>query len=275
MQSVYMGARHPVAGRVSIRVAVSLAAEKDLDRSVSQTMKALLSLRQLILNGELPGGERISELAIVERLGVSRTPVRAALVRLAEEGLLEPIPSGGYSVKSFTERDIFDALEIRGLLEGLAARRAAERGVLSSELASIRDCLRALDAVVARPSLSVEDFSDYIRLNAEFHVLLVDLADNPTLARQIERASALPFASASGFVMVQAVLPESRMILNIAQDQHRSVVEAIEHREGARAEAIMREHPRLAMRNLQIALRNQQALDLVPGAALIRRRGRS
>lgn len=255
-------------------VAFPLTAEKDVDRSVSQTMKAVLSLRQLILDGELPGGERISELAIVERLGVSRTPVRTALVRLAEEGLLEPIPSGGYAVKAFTERDVFDALEIRGVLEGLAARRAAERGPLASELAPIRDVLHALDDVVARSSPSVDDFSQYIRLNAEFHVRLVGLADNPTLTRQIERVSALPFASASGFVMVQAVIPESHMILNIAQDQHRNVVEAIEHREGARAEAIMREHPRLAMRNLQIALRSQRALELVPGAALIRRRGR-
>jgi GntR family transcriptional regulator of vanillate catabolism len=256
-------------------VAVSPAPERDLDRSVSQTVKAVLSLRELILAGHIRTGERISELAIVERLGVSRTPVRAALVRLAEEGLLEPIPSGGYSVKAFTERDIADALEIRGVLEGMAARRAAERGITSGELAPIRETLELLDALVARPEHSVDDFSEYIRLNVAFHGQLVELADSAILARQIERVSALPFASASSFVMVQAVIPESRMILNIAQDQHRSVVEAIEHREGGRAEAIMREHPRLAMRNLQVALRNQSAWQLVPGAALIRRRGRS
>jgi GntR family transcriptional regulator of vanillate catabolism len=256
-------------------LAVSLAAEKDVDRAVSQTMKAVLSLRELILSGDLRAGERISELAIVERFGVSRTPVRTALVRLAEEGLLEPIPSGGYAVKAFTESDIFDALEIRGMLEGLAARRAAERGPSVSELAPLRQTLGELDAVVARQELSVDDFSEYIRLNAIFHEQLVDLADNPTLSRQIERVSALPFASPSGFVMVQAVLPESRMILNVAQDQHRSVVEAIEQREGARANAIMCEHPRLAMRNLRIAMRNQQAFDMVPGASLIRRRGRT
>lgn len=255
-------------------MAISHTAEKELDRAVSQTVKTVLSLRELILSGVLLAGERISELAIVDRLGVSRTPVRAALVRLAEEGLLEPIPSGGYAVKGFTERDIFDALEIRGALEGLAARRAAERGPSAGEIGPLRRTLAELDALVARLDLTVDDLTEYIRLNAIFHHQLVDLADNPTLVRQIERVGALPFASPSGFVMVQAVLPESRVILNIAQDQHRSVVEAIEQREGARAQAIMCEHPRLAMRNLQIAMRNQQAFDMVPGAALIRRRGR-
>jgi GntR family transcriptional regulator, vanillate catabolism transcriptional regulator len=259
---------------VEQRVSVSLAADKDLDRSVSQTMKAVLSLRELILSGELGAGERISELAIVERFGVSRTPIRTALVRLAEEGLLEPIPSGGFAVRAFRERDIADALEIRGALEGLAARRAAERGPSAGAIAPLRQTLAALDQLVARLNLTVDDLSEYIALNATFHSQLVDLADNPTLTRQIERVCALPFASPSGFVMVQAVLPESRMILNVAQEQHRSVVEAIEQREGARANAVMCEHPRLAMRNLQIAMRNQQAFEMVPGAALIRRRGR-
>jgi GntR family transcriptional regulator of vanillate catabolism len=71
--------------------------------------------------------------------------------------------------------------------------------------------------------------------------------------------------------MVQAMLPEARQILTIAQDHHRCVVRAIEEREGARAEALMREHARLAHRNLQLAFRNQGTRDLVPGAVLIRR----
>ena len=91
------------------------------------------------------------------------------------------------------------------------------------------------------------------------------------LARQIERAVNLPFASPSGFVMVQAMLPEARRILIIAQDHHHCVTRANEAREGARAEALMREHARLAHRNLQLALRNQGTRDLVPGAVLIRR----
>ena len=71
--------------------------------------------------------------------------------------------------------------------------------------------------------------------------------------------------------MVQAMLPEASKILTIAQDHHHCAVRAIEDREGARAEALMREHARLAHRNLQLALGNQGTRGLVPGAVLIRR----
>ena len=114
----------------------------------SQTVKALLSLRDLILTGALKAGDRISELSVVERLGMSRTPIRMALVRLEEEGLLELIPSGGFSVKDFSERDIYDAIEIRGTLEGLCARLAAERGLAQSALGELRDCVGAIDALL-------------------------------------------------------------------------------------------------------------------------------
>jgi len=249
--------------------------EADPDRSLSQTVKALLSLRDLILSGELAQGERISELSLVDRLAVSRTPVRMALVRLAEEGFLDPIPSGGFAVKAFSESEIFDAIEVRGTLEGLAARLAAERGIGRAGLRDFDDCLAELDAVLGKGAPDDDDFSDYVRLNARFHALLQEAADSTVVQRQIERATALPFASASGFVMAQSLLPEARAIFALAQDQHRCVVEAIAHREGARAEALMREHARLARRNLELALKNQASLDRVEGAALIRRRVRA
>ena len=96
--------------------------ERDAERSVSQTVRAQLALRDMILSGRLRPGERISELQAVDITGVSRTPVRLALVRLEDEGLLQAIPSGGFMVKAFTERDILDSIELRGTLEGLAAR---------------------------------------------------------------------------------------------------------------------------------------------------------
>ena len=145
------------------------------DGQSSQTVKALLSLRDLILTGELKAGDRISELSVVERLGVSRTPIRMALVRLEEEGLLELIPSGGFAVKAFSERDITDAIEIRGTLEGLCARLAAERGLTQSALGELRDCVAAIDELVARDEVTEELFSAYVDLNERFHALLVDL----------------------------------------------------------------------------------------------------
>lgn len=244
-------------------------AEREAERSVSQTVRAQLALRELIVSGGLRPGERISELQAVEVTGVSRTPVRMALVRLEEEGLLEVIPSGGFMVKAFSERDILDSIELRGTLEGLAARFAAERGVSSRDLEPLKECLKEIDALVRPEAISMEAFSSYVALNARFHVLLAELSRSPPLVRQIDRASALPFASPSGFVMAQSASPEARQILLIGQDHHRVVVDAIENREGARAEAIMREHARLAARNLRLALRNRTHLDLLPALALI------
>jgi GntR family transcriptional regulator of vanillate catabolism len=245
---------------------------REPDGQSSQTVKALLSLRELILAGGLKAGDRISELSVVERLGVSRTPIRMALVRLEEEGLLELIPSGGFAVKGFSERDITDSIEIRGTLEGLAARLAAERGLTQSGLSSLKDCVGAIDALLARDDVTEELFSDYVGLNERFHALLIEFADSPVLVRQMKRALNLPFASPNAFVRVQAELPEARMVMTIAQDHHRCVVRAIENREGTRAEAIMREHARLAMRNLEFALRDQRTRHMVPGAMLIRGR---
>jgi GntR family transcriptional regulator, vanillate catabolism transcriptional regulator len=249
---------------------MAFAADLDLDRSGSQTVRAQLAIRDLVLKGALRPGERISELIMVGRIGVSRTPVRAALLRLAEEGLLEPIRSGGFAVKAFSHRDVMEAIDIRGVLEGLAARLAAERGATPAAMAPLRRCLAELDEVVGQTGASVETFSDYVALNARFHSLLVGLADSRPLERQIERAITLPFASPSAFVMAQSTMPEARVILTIAQDHHRCVLDAVEHREGARAESLMREHSRLASRNLALALKNQSTMDLVPGAALIR-----
>jgi GntR family transcriptional regulator of vanillate catabolism len=245
-------------------------AERDADRSVSQTVRAQLALRDLILSGSLRPGERISELQAVETTGVSRTPVRMALVRLEEESLLEAIPSGGFMVKAFSERDIVDSIELRGTLEGLAARLAAERGVSVRDIEPLKQCLGEIDALLRQDPLSVEAFSAYVALNARFHALLTELSRSPPVIRQIDRASALPFASPSAFVMAQSALAEARQILLIAQDHHCSVVDAIENREGSRAEAIMREHARLAVRNLRLTLRNRTHLDLLPALALIR-----
>src|SRR3954451_18656985 len=119
--------------------AVRAAAEPEAGGS--QAVKAQLRLREMILAGELPGGARIAELALVERLGVSRTPIRAALMRMEQEGLLEALPNGGLAVRTFSERDVSDAIELRGTMEGLAARMAAERGVAPVVLTEARDCL--------------------------------------------------------------------------------------------------------------------------------------
>lgn len=235
----------------------------------SHAVKAQQRLRELILRGELAAGARIAELSLVDLLGVSRTPIRAALMRLEQEGLLEALPSGGYAVRTFSEREVADAIELRGTLEGLAARLAAERGVSARRLTQAKACLDQIDQVLLDPSLSEGMFSEYVRLNELFHRLLADMPNSGVLAREIERAGSLPFASPSGFVGVHIHNAPARDTLVVAQHQHRQVLEAIERREAGRAEALMREHSRIARHNMQVALRQPGGFDM-PGVQLIR-----
>src|SRR3954464_3687172 len=124
----------------------------------SQTTRAILQLRELILNGELLPGERVPELGIVDRLGVSRTPVRLAPGRLQGGGLVDCLPTGGFVVREFTEADIIDAIDLRGALEGMAARRCAERRLGRADLVEVRDCLGSLDSLVRRGELRKDGF---------------------------------------------------------------------------------------------------------------------
>ena len=242
--------------------------------AASQTLRAQLGLRELILDGGLVAGERLTELSLVDRLGVSRTPVRAALLALQEEGLVESLPGGGIAVKAFDEADVRDAIEIRGTLEGLAARMAAERGVAPSLLAEAAQGLARIDGLLMRRPFNEAAFDAYVEENARFHELLAEMADSATLARQIARASAQPFASPSAFVAAQRSGALARDRLVIAQEQHRAVLEAVSRREGTRAEALMREHARIAHRSLSEALESRHGLAGVRGAALIHRGGR-
>ena len=238
----------------------------------SQSVKAQQRLRELILSGELSAGTRITELALVDRLGMSRTPIRAALLRLGQEGLLTALPHGGYAVSTFSESEVADAIELRGTLEGLAARLAAERGVAPPVLHDASECLDRIDQLLQQGNLDDEAFSSYVRLNAQFHKLLAEMAGSTVLAREIERACSWPFASPSGFVGVQAHQPGGRDALWVAQHQHRQVLQAIVQRESARAEALMREHSRIARDQLGLALQNPQP-TLTPGVQLIRKKG--
>ncbi|MCC4585760.1 GntR family transcriptional regulator [Xanthomonas sp. NCPPB 1067] len=236
--------------------------------SAAQTTRTLLSLRESILDGSLAAGTRLSELSVVQRLGVSRTPVRAALQRLCDEGLVSALPGGGYAVQAFSDRDVHDAIELRGTLEGLAARMAAERGIGAAELAQAQRLLAQLDRIVG-PSPDAIDLAAYVQINAQFHALLLAMADSDVLDRAVNRSVQLPFASPSGLVMAQTSDADARLLLTLAQDQHREVIAAIQQRQGGRAEALMREHARLAHRNLRHVLQTPAAIGQLRGGALI------
>jgi GntR family transcriptional regulator of vanillate catabolism len=249
---------------------MSPAAMTDEPPTHSQSVRAQLRLREMILAGELSAGSRIAELTLVDKLGVSRTPIRTALMKLEQEGLLEALSNGGYAVRTFTERDVSDAIELRGTLEGLAARLAAERGCAARVLEQAKACLDMIDQLLGNERLDDDAFSAYVAHNERFHALLSEMSGSVVLQRELERVIGLPFASPSGFVISQANSPQARDILIIAQDQHRQVLLAIEQREGSRSEAIMREHSRMAQRNLSEAMRSPD-MHPVPSVRLIRR----
>lgn len=240
----------------------------------SAQIRALLGLRQLILDGELKPGDRLSELALVSRLGVSRTPVRMALVRLHEEGFVDALATGGFVVRSFSERDALDAIELRGTLEGMAARQSAERGPPASILRRMRKCLGEIDAFLEIGDVRV-DVSPYLRLNDEFHGLLWDAAQSDMLRSMIDRLVRLPFAAPNAFTLSRLQQPALKSLLTYAQIQHWDILEAIELREGARAEALAREHSRAASKYLREVLdaKDHNAAAAAPSLRMIRRLG--
>lgn len=244
----------------------------DDSAGASQSMRAQLRLREMVVDGELAPGARITELAMVEQLAMSRTPIRTALVRLQEEGLLEALPGGGFVVREFSEGDIHDAIEVRGTLEGLAARLAAERGVAAGVLAGLRQCLSSIDALLASSKFGDSAFAAYAEYNGRFHALLAQASGSALVCRQVERAITLPFASPNGFVMSDRGGPRARDRLVVAHEQHHTIVDAIVKREGARAESVAREHARNAQRNLADLLASQRRVRQLPGATLPRRR---
>ena len=238
------------------------------DVAGSQTTKATLGLRELIFAGELAPDERVPEVGLADRLGVSRTPLRLALATLAHEGLLRALPGGGFVVCSFSLDDVTDAIELRGVLEGTAARLAAERLESPTELAELVAVTEELDSVVADVTPGLERF---VELNDEYHGALVALAKSDAVGRAIANVVALPFASPSALLASQATLTRKREILLVAQHQHRTLLEAVRAGHGSRAEDIAREHARLAKLNLELVLESEPALERLPGAPLLRR----
>jgi GntR family transcriptional regulator of vanillate catabolism len=201
-----------------------------------------------------------------------RIPLRLALERLAHEGLLGIRRTRGFIVQQFSAEDIFDAIELRGTLEGVAARLAAERLRDAGDLAAMYNLDREMRNAVEGRGLTLQRFSRYVDLNAEFHAGLLALARSRLLERAMEQVCCLPFASPSAFLQRHSLSTDSRELLPIALDHHRQILQAIEKREAARAESLTREHARLARRNLENALKNQELLRLVPGAKLIQLR---
>jgi GntR family transcriptional regulator of vanillate catabolism len=179
------------------------------------------------------------------------------------------VSGGSYAVRELCERDICDAIEMRGVVEGTAARLAAERGASPLALARARQYLGQIDATVAPGNRTPVDVERYLELNASFHAQVSALAESFVVERTCQRVAALPFASPNAFVTAQVELDDVWRVFTVAQDQHRSLLDAIEARQGTRAEAIAREHARVSLLTLRSVLRTRTGMERVAGFHLV------
>jgi len=219
----------------------------------TQLTQAIVRIREMILRGELAPGQRVAEAPLAELLGMSRTPVRQALPLLAQEGLLAEHETRGYVVRTFTGADIVDAIDLRGVLEGLAARRVAEEGASKSLLRELRACLEDGDAILGKRRVEASDEGLYAEMNERFHELILKGSGSALLAATIERNSRIPFAGPQALAFDKRNLDEMYDLLKFAHRQHHAIVEALERGQGARAEALMREHANSAKVSINLA----------------------
>jgi GntR family transcriptional regulator of vanillate catabolism len=231
--------------------------------------RAVIELREKIISGSCRVARACSRCRWPRCWTFPHAGARAC--HALPEGLLDRLPNGGFVVRRFGYADVIDSIELRGVMEGTAARLAAERGVAPEALARISDVVRKLDTCFG-PGADEVDFDAYADLNEEFHHQLAGLAGSDIVRREVERASSLPFASPSAFLPNKTEIEAFRRSLRSAQEQHHALVEAIAAREGSRAEWIAREHARTARHNLEyIFSQDPELLQRIPGLALIHR----
>lgn len=187
------------------------------------------ALRDLILEGELKGGEKIREKELTEHFGVSRTPLREAMKILASEGLLELVPNRGAIISSPSRETLQDAFPVLATLEGLAGEQAAARAT-DEEIAHIESLTRAL-----RRALEKDDRPGYFQINQDIHNCILAASRNETLLRT--------HATVAGTVhraRYQANLEKSRW--NAALDEHERIAKALSDRDGAEANRLLSAH---------------------------------
>ncbi|RYX94703.1 MAG: GntR family transcriptional regulator [Comamonadaceae bacterium] len=220
----------------------------------SQIERVVSELRNQILDGTLAPGVRIRELQYAPELGVSRTPLRLALVELQQQGLLEQVGKRGFQVRKVTLDEVAEAIDLRGVLEGYAARLLAEKGMSAMVEKALRDCIAEGREVLEAAGAHNEtlDAARWAAMNAKFHTAMLDGAHSETLRSALEHVMKSPLA-ATGVLGIRGVRPSLEFaFLRRAQADHEDVLDALSSREGARAESLMREHARRSRDNKRL-----------------------
>lgn len=212
----------------AIRVAKLL---HDGQRPIARRTSAAATelIRAAIVEGCFAPGERLKEEELAQELGISRTPVREALLMLQSEGLVESVPNRGAVVRAYTPAEIEELYELRALLEGFAARRAATR--ISED--GIRD-LHASNERFRRLHAG-DDLADLIRENLVFHNTILEAAGSDLLVGMVRNVVEIPLVYKSFFWY-------PREQKRISEHYHDQLARALEARDSERAELIMKEH---------------------------------
>lgn len=205
------------------------AADEKLD-----SMDTTERLRYLILAGKYEPGQRLREDELADDLAVSRTPVRQALMKLEAEGMVEIVPRRGATVCNFSVDEVWHIYDLRAVLEGHAARRAAGR-IQDRELDNMREAIEAFEQYEFNDQAQEQQVRWLVKCNQEFHGSVVAASGNPKLELLLQRTVEVPLL----FKAVAWYTPYERSIANY---QHQQILWALEAADGERAEILMREH---------------------------------
>jgi DNA-binding GntR family transcriptional regulator len=201
-------------------------------RPASAADSAYVTLRGDILSGDLPADERLTELGLAERLGLSRTPVREAIKRLLIEGFLTRSPGEGLRVTALQPDEVEQIFRIRLMLESYGARRAAE---FATE-AEIAELFRLAEEISARsPARTDADYDAMTEANAAFHRTIMQAARSPRLGSMLSLAVNL------GLVLRTYRMYSAQDMTRQARHHH-DIAEAIAARDPEWAEAAMSHH---------------------------------
>lgn len=209
------------------------------DPYASTVDTAYAAIRSLMLHKELLAGQKMSEIGLSDQLGVSRTPVREALRRLANDGYVLLIPKSGAWVASPTKEEVHDAYEVRARLESWAAGMAV-RSVTPLFLARLEAKIQEEVGIFEE-----KDIEAYLDVNTAFHMIIAEASGNTVLMGYIDDVLAKTF--------IYAVFLERYFDLttNPSLDEHRRLFEAFAARDEALCVRLAGEHVRESFVNLR------------------------
>lgn len=204
-------------------------------------------LREEILSGALLPGDKLHQDRLAEMLGISRTPLRAALTALAQSGLVTYESNRGFVVRKFSFEEVAGAFAVRAELEAMACRLAA--GNMSEDAnRRLAELVAAGDRILQSGALLPENLGDYRRMNVEFHTAVMQLSGNPWITTFIQSLHNVPAASD------RVIMWRDFRVIERSHDDHRRIANALAKGQGERAAAIMREHVIFALEHLQLQL---------------------